>query len=262
MFRGLNFLMAVAVVFAVYSCEKKSDSVIDPSYDSPVIVSVTKSTDTVSTTSGSPIIAFDLTAVVSENGGGAIASVDCKLIDPLGGVAATFGLNYVQEVSEGKKYAKSVSVSGISCLLVGGYTVQLTAKNEAGLFSSVVNSPLYVKNTANVSPVVVSTNLPDSVVRPVSGQVDLTILANVTDADGSCDLKEVYFDAYRPSGFIIPGGPIPMTLFSGSEWRFTNPVGASTADSSYGYFRYHFFAKDRTGAVSVGVWDSIKFVRP
>ncbi len=171
MFRGLNFLPVLVFALVVFGCEKSSDTVIDPSYDSPVIVSVTKSTDTVSTTSGSPVIAFDLTAVVSENGGGAIASVDCKLIDPLGGVAAVFGLNFVQEVSEGKKYAKSVSVSGISCLLVGGYTVQLAAKNEAGLFSSVVNSPLYVRNTANVAPLVAGTSLPDSVVRPVTGSV-------------------------------------------------------------------------------------------
>ncbi len=260
MFRGLNFLPVLVMALLVFGCEKKNDTVIDPSYDSPLIVSVTKSTDSVLTTSWAPVIAFDLSAVVNENGGGAIASIDCKLIDPLGGVVAVFGLNYLQEVSEGKKYAKSVSVSGISCLLVGGYTVELAAKNEAGLFSSVVNTPLFVRNMANVAPVVISTNLPDSVIRPVSGSIPLTISINVTDTDGSCDIKDVYFGAYRPNGNFI--GFNPLTFSINNEWTFTNVVTPSSADSSYGYFKYQFFAKDRSDAVSAAVWDSIKFVRP
>jgi len=262
MYKSINFAVVLLVALIAFSCEKKSDTVIDPSYDSPVILSVTKSVDTVSTTSANPVISFDLNAVVSENGGSAISSVNCTLIDPLSNNLGTFSLNYVQDLGNGKKYAKTITAGSVSCLLVGNYTVQVVAKNEAGLFSAQVNSPLYVKNTANVAPVVISTTLPDSVVRPVSGSLDLTISINVTDADGNCDLKEVYFNAYRPSGFIIPGLPIPMTYISNNEWRFTNPVGASTADSSYGYFKYHFFATDRSNVTSVGVWDSIKFVRP
>jgi len=262
MYKSINFVVVLLVALIVFSCEKKSDTVIDPSYDSPVILSVTKSVDTVSTTSASPVISFDLSAVVTENGGSAISSVNCNVIDPLNNNVGSFALNFVQDLGNGKKYSKNISVGNISCLLVGNYIVQVIAKNEAGLFSSQVNTPLYVKNTANVSPAVISTSLPDSVVRPVSGSIDLTISINVSDADGNCDLKEVYFNAYRPSGFIIPGPPIPMTFISNNEWRFTNPVGASTADSSYGYFKYNFFARDRSNVLSVGVWDSIKFVRP
>jgi len=262
MYKSINFVVVLMVALIAFSCEKKSDTVIDPSYDSPVIISVTKSVDTVSTTSASPLINFDLSAVVSENGGSAISSVNCNVIDPLNNNLGAFALDFVQDLGNGKKYSKSISVGSISCLLVGNYSVQVLAKNEAELFSSQVNSPLYVRNTANVPPVIVSTSLPDSVVRPVSGQFDLTISINVTDADGNCDLKDVYFNAYRPSGFIIPGPPIPLTYISNNEWRFTNPVLPATADSSYGYFKYHFFASDRSNTVSVGVWDSIKFVRP
>jgi hypothetical protein len=260
MFKSINFALVLMVAMIAFSCEKKSDSVIDPSYDSPVILSVTKSVDTVSTTSASPVISFDLNAVVSENGGSAISSVNCTLIDPLSNNLGTFSLDYVQDLGNGKKYAKTINAGSVSCLLVGNYVVQVIAKNEAGLFSSQLNSPLYVKNTANVAPVISGTTLPDSVVRPVSGSFDLTISINLTDADGRCDIKDVYFDAYRPSGSYI--GVIPMTYFSNNEWRFTNPVLPAPADSSYGYFKYHFFAKDRSNAVSVGVWDSIKFVRP
>jgi hypothetical protein len=260
MFKSIKFVLVLFAVLIAFSCEKKDDAVIDPSYDSPVIISVTKSTDTVSTSSGAPLISFDLSAVVSENGGGGIAGVDCKLVDPLGSVVSTFSLSYAGDVGADKKYSKSVSAGGISCLLVGTYSVQLIAKSDAGLFSSQVNSPLIVRDLGNVAPVITGTTLPDSVTRPLSGQFDLTISINVTDADGSCDIGSVYFDAYRPTGSYI--GVIPMTLFSGSEWRFTNPVLPDTSSSTYGYYRYRFFARDRSEAVSIGVWDSIKFVRP
>ena len=42
MFRSLNFLPVLVFALVVFGCEKSSDTVIDPSYDSPVIVSVTK----------------------------------------------------------------------------------------------------------------------------------------------------------------------------------------------------------------------------
>jgi hypothetical protein len=260
MYKSINFAVVLMVGLIAFSCEKKSDTVIDPSYDSPVILSVTKSTDTVSTTSASPVISFDLNAVVTENGGSAISSVNCSVIDPLNNNLGTFALNFVQDVETGKKYSKTINAGSISCLLVGNYSVQVIAKNEAGLFSSQVNSPLYVRNTANAAPVVVSTTLPDSVVRPVTGSVPLTITINVTDADGHCDIKDVYFSAYRPSGSFI--GFNPLTFSSNNEWTFTNVVTPSSADSSYGYFRYQFFAKDRSDVISAGVWDSIKFVRP
>jgi hypothetical protein len=198
--------------------------------------------------------------VVTENGGSAISSVNCNVVDPLNNNLGSFALNFVQDLGSGKKYSKTINAGSISCLLVGNYSVQVIAKNEAGLFSSQVNSPLFVRNTANVAPVIISTTLPDSVVRPVTCQFDLTISINVSDADGNCDLKDVYFNAYRPSGSYI--GIIPMTYFSNNEWRFTNPILPAPADSSYGYFKYHFFASDRSNVISSGVWDSIKFVRP
>ena len=260
MYKGFNFVLVLMVSFAIISCEKKNDNVIDPSYDSPVIVSVTKSTDTVSTTSSAPNISFVLTVVADENNGSPISSVSCILVDPLGASLGTFDLNFVQNVSGGKQYSKNISTGSISCLIVGNYTVQVVAKNEEGLLSSQVNLPLYVRNSANVPPFIGAMAIPDSVVRPVSGSIDLTLYVEADDVDGDCDVKEVYFNAYRPSGTFI--GVIPMSLSPMGSWTFTNPVNPAVPDSSYGYFKYQFFAKDRSDAISVGVWDSIKFVRP
>lgn len=262
MHKSLYFLLIIIVSFVFVSCEKKSDSIIDPSYDSPLIVSVSKSADTVSTTSASPVISLTVTVVVSQNGGSPVSEVNCSLIDPKSSSLGTFALDFVQEVSGNLQYSKTISVSSVSCLLVGNYTVQTWAVNEIGLRSALINSPLFVKNSSNVPPYFGAIVLPDSVVRPLSGSVDLTLYATVNDSNGVCDIKEVYFNAYRPSGFIIPGGSVPMTLVSGNLWTFTNPVLPAIPDSSYGYYKYQFFAKDRSDAISVGVWDSIKFVRP
>jgi hypothetical protein len=255
--------IAVFLLFLVflYSCEKTDDTVIDPSYDSPVIVSVYKSADTIYTTSGNPVISLNVTAFVSENNGSPLKSTVCNIFNPLNGSAGSFNLSYQGDSASLKKYAGTVSVSGISCLLVGNYTLQFIAENETGLLSNQINLGFYVKNTANVPPFITGTNMPDSVVRPVSGQFDLTLLLTLNDSDGLCDIKEVYFDAYRPSGYQIPGR-IPMFYFNDSTYTFTNPVTPAVPDSLYGYYKYHFFAVDRSNAVSTGVWDSIKFVRP
>lgn len=159
-----------------------------------------------------------------------------------------------------RRYSCNINVSNISCLLVGAYTLQYIAENNEGLFSNQLTSLLPVINTANQPPVVSNPNLPDSVIRPVTGQFDLTISVDVNDADGNCDITSVYFDAYRPTGTYI--GRIPMTSAGSNVYTFTNPVLPSSADSSYGYFKYFFQAADRSNALSAFLKDSIKFVRP
>jgi hypothetical protein len=182
--------IAVFLLFLVflYSCEKTDDTVIDPSYDSPVIVSVYKSADTIYTTSGNPVISLNVTAFVSENNGSPLKSTVCNIFNPLNGSAGNFNLSYQGDSVSLKKYAGTISVSGISCLLAGNYTLQFIAENETGLLSNQINLGFYVKNTANVPPFITGTNLPDSVVRPLTGQIDLTISISLKDNDGFCDV--------------------------------------------------------------------------
>ena len=254
--KNIHIFVIFLILLFFFSCEKKNDNIVDPSFDSPLIYSVNKSTDTVSTISGTPVINLNVSAVVGKNNGSEIKIVICKVLDPLSNTLGNFNLGKTGDST----YSGTINITNISCLLVGNYSLIFSAENEIGLSSNQITSTLYVKNTANVSPVIISTNLPDSVVRPISGSVPLTISINVTDADGHCDIKDVYFGAYRPNGNFI--GFNPLVFSSNNEWTFTNVVTPSTADSSYGYFRYQFFARDRSDAISSGVWDSIKFVRP
>jgi len=130
------------------------------------------------------------------------------------------------------------------------------------LFSNIINKNLVVVNTSNQPPVLSNPVLPDSIVRPPSGSFDLTISITSIDPDGHCDINTVFFDAYRPNGQHIGVGIIPMTYTNNNVYSFTAPVIGSTADSTFGYFKYVFQAFDNSNALSNIISDSIKFVRP
>jgi hypothetical protein len=203
---------------------------------------------------------------VDLNGGDPVDYVSCKLYLASGAVVDSINL-YDNGVSpdstaEDGRYSGTFNITStnIQCLQVGLYQVQFLAKNRTGLFSSIINKNLIVVNTANQPPMLSNPNLPDSVVRPVSGSFDLTISITATDPDGHCDINTVFFDAYRPNGNYI--GRIPMFYSNNNIYSFTNPVLPSTADSAYGYFKYVFQAYDYSNALSNIIHDSIKFVRP
>lgn len=259
----ISIVLVVLLGILISSCEKKDDSVIDPTYKSPILSNLYKSKDTVFTTSTSPLINLNVAVSVDPNGGGDIKSVTCKVLSPEASVLATYTMKdngiSPDSVAGDSRYSCAVNITDISCLLVGQYTLQLLAENTSGLLSSQINSSVTVVNLTNLPPTISDPNLPDSVVRPITGSIDLTISIKVNDPDGLCDINSVFFDAYRPSGSYI--GRIPMTHKGFGTYSFTNPVYPSSADSSYGYFKYFFQAIDNSNAYSLIYKDSIKFVR-
>jgi hypothetical protein len=255
--------MLISVVVFL-SCEKESDNVIDPSYISPLISDLYKSKDSVLTTSFAPLIDLNVSVKVSANGGSDIQRVECKVNSPDGSFAGLFSMadnGVLPDSAAGDgRYSVNIKFNNISCLVVGQYTFSVYAYNKDELISNQINSAFFVINMQNLPPVITNTDLPDSVVRPVTGQFNLTIKVTVIDTNGACDINEVYFDAYRPNGAYI--GRNWMTNAGNNIYSFTNFVGPSTSDSSYGYFRYLFQATDNSNAQSIVVADSIKFVRP
>ena len=224
-----------------------------------------QSLDTVQTTSSSPLITFYTSVTADRNGGQQISSVTLLINDPENTELATINLTdngTLPDTTAGDgKYSAIVSISNISCLLVGNYGLEYIAVNSTGLYSNLITSEIYVKNTANVPPVIAGTNLPDSIVRPLPGDsLLLTISVNVNDADGLCDLKEVTFVTERPNGVILPA--IPMFYNGNGEFLFSNYVLPSSDPSSFGYFKYTFTPKDRSNVSGNPVKDSIKFVMP
>jgi hypothetical protein len=158
-------------------------------------------------------------------------------------------------------YTTTINITNISCLLVGNYTIEYVAKNNSGLYSNTIISGLKVVNTNISPPVITSTNLPDSVVRPSPGDSALlTISINVNDPDGLCDLKDASFVTVRPNGVTLPS--IPMFNDGNGLFSFSAYVSYSSDPTSYGYFKYTFTARDRSNILSSPVTDSIKFIQP
>lgn len=241
----------------LYSCEKDSTDVIDPQYTAPVIVSTSLSVDTVRTTSASPQINFDVDAVVTSTN--PINTVTATLYNSLNEFVGEYQLQNVG----GNNYSGNINVTGISCLLVGIYKLQLVADDQLGLFSNLIIISVPVVNTANQPIILSNPMLPDSVVRPTTGFFDLTISIDATDLNGKCDIVDIFFYGYRPTGFPLNNGqPFIMTNPAGNRYEYTAPVTPAAEDSLYGYYKYVFQGRDRSGVLSAQYLDSIKFVRP
>ncbi|MCB0726306.1 MAG: choice-of-anchor X domain-containing protein [Ignavibacteria bacterium] len=249
----------------ISSCEENNDAVIDTSISAPVMLDPYISSDTVFTTSANPVINFNTSVSVNINGGSSIKSVKCTVKDPDRNIIGQYNLldNGISpdSIANDGVYSAAVNITGINCLLVGTYGLEYVAENNSGLFSNLLTDDIKVVNTAAAPPVIVSTNLPDSVVRPLPGDSTLlTITVDVNDPDGLCDLKDVSFVTVRPNGVTFP--PIPMFNNGNGQFVFANYVSYSTDPTSYGYFKYTFTARDRENLMSAPVTDSIKFVSP
>ncbi len=249
----------------ISSCEENNDAVIDTSISAPIMLDPYVSSDSVFTTSSNPVINFNTSVSVNINNGSSIKSVTCTVKDPDRNVIGQYNLldNGVSPDSTANDgvYSAAVNVTGINCLLVGTYGLEYVAENNSGLFSNLLTDDIKVVNSANVPPLIISTNLPDSVVRPLPGDSALlTISIDVVDPDGLCDLKDATFTTIRPDGQPIPA--IPMFNNGNGQFLFANYVTYSTNPTSYGYYKYTFTARDRSNLLSIPVTDSIKFVSP
>ncbi len=244
----------------LYSCEKDSTEVIDPNYSAPSISNFTITPDTVNTTSASPQVNFTVSASVTSNN--SISSVTASVFNPNNEAAGEFSLT-----SNGNgTYSANISLSGIQCLLVGNYKVQLVAEDAQGLFSNVVILNLPVRNTANQAPVLSGLIAPDTIIIPSSGTdiYVLSIIAN--DPDGYCDLQTVFFNSFLPNG--QPSSGNPFTMFDDGnielhgdtvamDSRFSLKVGIPSTITTTGYYVFRYNATDRSGVTATELVDSI-----
>lgn len=191
-------------MISFYSCEKKSDTIIDPTLIAPTISNPSKSKDTVYTPSDAPVVNFITSVRVQQGGDDVIETVVCSLLDPNGNRIQNFNMSdngSSPDTTGGNGvYTVMVNYTTTSCLTVGNYQVQYLATSTSGLTSNLIVSTVPVYYSNNVAPVVSFINAPDTVIKPTTGFIAFSLRVTGSDANGSCDLKNVFFRTIRPDG--------------------------------------------------------------
>ncbi len=262
-------------LISFYSCEKKSDTIIDPTLIAPSISSPSKSKDTVYTNSATPVVNFITSVRVQQGGDDAISSVVCSLLDPSGNVIQNFSMsdNGSSPDTTGNNgvYTATVNYTTTSCLTVGNYSVQYLATAQSGLTSNliVLTQPVYYSN--NVAPAVSFVNAPDTVIKPTTGQNAFPITVKGSDPNGQCDLKIVFLKTIKPDG--TPGNSgNPIQMFDdgdliahgdsvAGDGRFSRIVIIDSSPATLtGTYQFNYQATDNTG-LSSAVLNKPVFVR-
>jgi len=206
-------------MISLYSCEKKSDSIIDPTLIAPSISNPSKSKDTVYTNSDSPVVNFITSVRVQQGGDDAIESVVCSLLDPNGNLIENFSMSdngSSPDTTGGNGvYTAAVNYTTTLCLTVGNYSVQYLATSSSGLTSNLIVSTVPVYYSNNVAPVVSFVNAPDTITRPTTGELAFPLTVKGSDANGGCDLKIVFFNTIKPDG--TPSGGNPFLMFDDGD---------------------------------------------
>jgi hypothetical protein len=257
------------------SCEKKDDSIIDPSYKSPVLSNPYRSKDTVFTTSTSPVINFTASVLVNPDGGGEIKTVTCKIIAPDNTQLASYTMKddgtAPDSTSGDSRYSCLVNITNISCLLVGQYSIRYTAENSAGLTSNMIITSFPVVMTNNQAPLVWGLISPDSIAIPTSGINVSTLVVNVLDSNGYCDIKRVFFNSFRPDSSITGGSPFTMyddgDLINhgdttAADGKFSLKIQISSAQTTTGWYTFKYQAEDNSGLLSSQLIGRINIYRP
>jgi hypothetical protein len=273
---NLYFVLCTLFISILFSsCEKKDDSVLDPSYKSPLLSNPYKSKDTVFTTSTAPVINLISAVSVNPNEGGDIKSVTCKVYLPDNTLLATYAMAddgiSPDTVASDNRYSCTINITNISCLLVGQYSIHLTAENTAGLVSNQINSSFLLVMTNNQAPIVSGLYSPDSIAIPTEGSIVKFLSVYALDSNGYCDIKRVFFNSYRPDSSITGGSPYTMYDDGNIEdhgdtvagdGRFSLKIQIPSTQTTIGWFTFKYQAEDNSGLLSNQLIGRIYIYRP
>lgn len=250
-------------MISFYSCEKKSDNIIDPTLIAPSISNPSKSKDTVYTPSDAPVVNFITSVRVQQGGDDAIETVVCSLLDPAGNLIQNFNMSdngSSPDTTGGNGvYTVAVNYTTTSCLTVGNYSVQYLATSASGLTSNLIVSTVPVYYSNNVAPVVSFVNVLDTITRPTTGAFLFPITIKGSDANGQCDIKSVFLKTIKPNGEPGNGGN-PIFMFDdgdllvhgdsvAGDGRFSIIAGIGSGND-LGLYQFNYQATDNRGLSS------------
>jgi hypothetical protein len=152
----------------------------------------------------------------------------------------------------------------------GDIQLHFVAEDRAGDFSGPVTRDVYMENTP---PVLLSIQVPDTILIPSSGMNVDTVRAQVTDRQSLMDIQSVYFISQlrQPDGSLgAPSDPVYLLddgsqtgsgdLLAGDGWysRIIRIESGNTA----GTYLFTFIAIDYVDQESNVLVDSVRVVKP
>ena len=240
------------------SCEKKDNSVIDPVLKFPVIDTAGVSPGVFDTNNVSMSV---FAHVVSEDV--PITKVSVRVLNP----ASNEVNNIILSDAGNGRYTGQVNFS-MDCRYIGTYRVEFTALNNQNLYSNAYPVNMSVINSHNHHPVI--SNL---IVYPgdftIGVPSNLVFLVNASDADGSCDIRDVHYFGIKPNGIAVTeqglyddgsccsiGGFGTSGDTTANDGKYTRFFSGALPDQ-LGYYKYHIIAIDGSGDTSNILSDSI-----
>ncbi len=149
----------------------------------------------------------------------------------------------------------------------GNYYVHLQAFDRRAKASDLVSQVVpWVKLQPGRPPQILSITAPDTIQLPTTGDQSFLLTAKVADPDDNRDIKEVFFNTFKPNGSPSSGNPFKMYDDGTSGDRNAGDFIYSltifiTAQNAPGDYRFEFQAKDYSDFVSEKVIHIITVIR-
>jgi len=264
------FPFAVGLSFIFLSgCEKKNDTVVDISGNSPFISQAAFSlkkvySDTMYNNQGlkKPDDLLTIHGIVSikvvhPDGLDKIASVRFTLTEDQTLSIIKEGLLYDNGVSPDTNALDSLYTQLIEYqfarVFVGTLTLSLWSVDKSGNSSNVIYLPLEILRRDNQKPILSNLKM-DSLVYVSDQDQFLQLTINASDADGQSDILKVFFNSYKPNGSPSTGNPFQLYDDGDEESHGDIIAGDGTysliiklpANTTIGIYRFEFHAVDRS----------------
>jgi hypothetical protein len=260
--RGGGFLafLVLIIVFYKTGCDTPNQGVIDPSYNSPYLISMSVlpeiiNTDTI-TTGGqtSPNdeidVSWDVNLTIDRRGTEHF-SIAYQLTNPRLTQSLAENIYSPSNNLTDDTLAISFRVSAkITRSDIGKYIFESKAVTDNGLASNSRLSTVELIRT-NQPPVILFVSAPDTLVLPdpINGEPVnklFEISVEVDDPNGVEDVTSVYFFSYNPAG---QRGDVPFFLNKIQNGIFADTLTVNSTNTK-GTYRFEFQARDRSNALS------------
>lgn len=149
----------------------------------------------------------------------------------------------------------------------GNYHIMIQAFDNRNKASENIYVVLpWAKMSIGIAPQIVDVSAPDTIQLPSSEDRSFILAASVTDDDDNRDIKEVFFNTFKPDGSPSSGNPFKMYDDGTSgdaiagDYIFSLKIFI-TAQNATGDYRFEFQAKDYSELSSEKVIHTITVIK-